>query len=208
MRGEEIVVAPGGALPAQDRLSGAAAHPAAALAVREQLLECLAQFRSVADPDARAGSQQIVHRVAKAEVVGAEKHRHTQEGGFDYIVAALVAAPCEQAAAHVRDVGGAVQGAQFAHRIHQQHAAAPGRILAAGIDLGFAHDFHCLRLQTGPDASGLSGITRHQDEAEPRMPLNQRAVALGHDAVLAVAQASADDDHVLRRVVQGLPQIG
>ena len=119
MRGQQVVVASGGALPAQNSRPGAAAHPAAALAVHEQPLECLAQFRSVADPDARVGSQQVVDSVAKAEVVGSEKHRHTQDGGFDHTVAAPVAAPCEQTAAHVRDVGDTVQDTQFTHRIHQ-----------------------------------------------------------------------------------------
>ena len=176
--------------------------------VRQQPLERLGQRLRVANFDTRLRCQQVVDRVAKAEMVRPEEHRNTLYCRFDHVVAALVAAPGKQAAAHVRDVGGAVQRPQLTHRVHQQHAAAAGRCRAAGIDFRLAYDLQgpCFKIRL--DAGGVRGIARHQDEPEPRAAVHQRAVAFGHDPVLAVAQAPADDDHVLRRVVQCLPRIG
>ena len=109
MRRQALEVAFGGALTAQDDLPRAAPHPASKRLVRHQPLKRLAQFAGVADFDARFRFQQGIDRVAEAELVWAEQYRNTLYGRFHYVVAALVAAPGKQAAAHKGDVGGAVQ---------------------------------------------------------------------------------------------------
>ena len=97
---------------------------------------------------------------------------------------------------------------QFADRIHDKHAVAAGRVRTACIDVRLQDDLKIPCLQFRPDTRDVRGIARHHDESKARMVPHQRPITCRDGPVLAIAQAPADDDHVLRGEVQCAPRIG
>ena len=161
---EQRVIACRRALTLLDDALRARPKRAPSVAIGDERDDRSTQLGGVAHEPAGVGCEQIVDGLLEAEIVRPEQHGHAEDRGLHEIVAALVRAAEEQAAADEREICDRIEAAELADGVDDEHAARPGAGAAPASTA-------VLRVTAKPraarallDGLRVGRIARHDDE--------------------------------------------